>query len=419
MWPLALGGAADAALHFVQRNNHQMAMTSLPLAADFATASRDDWLKRVAAVLKGADFAEKLIATTGDGIRIEPLYGQKGGPRAERNVLAPWLVHARVDHPDPAKANQQALEDLANGTTGLTLVCEGHESARGHGIKAGDLPRILDGVHLHAIALRLEGPAEAAAALARHVASQPIDPERLDISFGQRDPGLARSLAGQGFTGPFLEADGRPLHEAGATEAQELGAVLAQATAFLRAGKTADIGVTLAADQDMFLTLAKFRAMRLLWGRVLEASGIKQTPLRLHGESSFRMMASLDPHTNILRACAAVFGAGLGGADSIAVLPFSIAQGLPNAFARRVARNVQTVLLEESNLWRVADPASGSGYVEELTDALCRAAWSIFQKAEKGDWPKPDPANAKSLPVIGTTVYRLPAEYAAEVESLS
>jgi methylmalonyl-CoA mutase len=251
------------------------------------------------------------------------------------------------------------------------------------------------------------------------VAKQPIDPERLDISFGLDDAGLVKELASQGFRGPFAEADGRVWHEKGATEAQELGAVLAMAAGFLRKTEAKHIGVTLAADQDMFLSLAKFRAMRLLWNRVLEASGIAWSPLRLHGETSWPMMATLDPHTNILRACAAVFGAGLGGACSISVLPFSITQGLPNSFARRVARNVQAVLLEESNLWRVADPASGSGYVETLTEELCEKAWSVFQLAERGQWPVPDAGNQRSRPIVGTNAYGLAKEYAAQVEAMA
>ena len=85
---------------------------------------------------------------------------------------------------------------------------------------------------------------------------------------------------------------------------------------------------------------------------------------------------------NILRATAAVFGAALGGADQITVLPFSLAKGLPDDFARRIARNTQTVLQEEAQLWRVSDPASGSGYVEHLTQSLCDAAWSLFQDIE-------------------------------------
>ena len=179
------------------------------------------------------------------------------------------------------------------------------------------------------------------------------------------------------------------------------------------------VGATLAANQDMFLTLAKFRAIRLLWARVLEASGIAHQPLRLHGETSRRMMARLDPHTNILRTTAAVFGAGLGGTDTFTVLPFSIAQGLPDAFARRMARNTQLILLEESHLWRVADPASGSGYVESLTHDLCERSWAIFQGVEKtGKLPEFDSKNKSSDPVIGTNSHRLSKEFEAAVESI-
>jgi methylmalonyl-CoA mutase len=222
-----------------------------------------------------------------------------------------------------------------------------------------------------------------------------------------------------------MEADGRRWHERGATPGQELGAVLGEAVSQLRALESLDderlaraVGVTLAAEQDMFTTLAKFRAMRLLWARILEACGLPQTELALHAETSWRMQAVKDPHTNILRATAAVFGAGLGGASSICVLPFSLAQGLPNAFARRVARNIQNVLIEESNLWRVADPASGAGYIEQLTEDLTATAWEVFQRTERGVWPSGDDKSAASLPLIGTTAYPLKSEQPAEVEAL-
>ena len=265
---------------------------------------------------------------------------------------------------------------------------------------------------LHAIHTRLEGGDGLAKAFAAYVGKQPIDPARLRVSFGLNDAGLVNELVAQGFNGPFLEADGRVFHEQGASEAQELACVLAQIAGALRKfdqlSPEAIVGATLAANQDMFLTLAKFRAIRLLWARVLEASGIAHQPLRLHGETSRRMMARLDPHTNILRATAAVFGAGLGGTDTFTVLPFSIAQGLPNAFARRMARNTQLILLEESQLWRVADPASGSGYVESLTHDLCERAWTIFQGIEKtGKLPAFDTKNKSSDPVIGTKSHHL------------
>lgn len=396
-------------------------MSDVELASNFPPASREDWLKRVSAVLKGGDFAEKLMWVSGDGHRYKPLYGQAEGPRAGRQVAEPWTIFQRVDHPDPAEANAQALDDLNNGANGLALVCAGAATARGFGLDASKLGRVLKDVALHAIALRVEG--NGAEALAEVIARQPLDPERLSVSFGAPTAAVAKRLAAQGFTGPLMEADGLIWHEQGVTSGEELGAVLGDAVGRLRSldgfGDTAlsrAVGVTLAADQDMFETLAKFRAMRLLWARVLEACGLPQAELALHAETSWRMQAAKDPHTNILRATAAVFGAGLGGASSICVLPFSLAQGLPNGFARRVARNGQNVLIEESNLWRVADPASGAGYVERLTQDLCEAAWAVFQKTERGEWPRPQPDSARSLPVIGTSAFRLAKEHAAEIE---
>ena len=380
--------------------------TSITGMNDFPQATLDMWQARVAAILKG-ESAEKLVSRTADDIRIEPLYQQIRATRAERADHAPWTVMQRVDHPDGVKANAQALDDLENGAGGLCIV-------NGN----ADVGRVLQGVALHAIHTRLEGGDGLAKAFATYVGKQPIDPARLDVSFGIGD---VEELVAQGFKGPFLEADGRLFHEQGASEALELACVLAQIVGALRKfdglSPEAAVGATLAANQDMFLTLAKFRAIRLLWARVLEASGIAHQPLRLHGETSRRMMARLDPHANILRATAAVFGAGLGGTDTLTVLPFSIAQGLPNAFARRMARNTQLILLEESQLWRVADPASGSGYVESLTHDLCERAWTIFQENEKtGKLPEFDSKNKNSDPIIGTNNHHLSKEFEAAVE---
>ncbi|MFO1123074.1 MAG: methylmalonyl-CoA mutase family protein [Hyphomicrobiales bacterium] len=396
-------------------------MTDLTLAAEFPALTQADWMKRVETVLKGESFADRLVQTTPDGFKLQPLYGQKAGARACRPAPRPWIISQRVDHPNATKANRQALDDLANGATGLTLVARNAASARGFGLEPSGFGQALHGIHVHAIALRLDGGG--AAELASLIAARPVDPERLDISFGGKDPSLAETLSKRGFIGPFLEADGRSWHERGATDGEELGAVLGEAVGFLRQLESLNdaylvraVSVTLAASQDMFATLAKFRAMRLLWARVLKSCGLPDAPLRLHGETSWRMMAKLDPHTNILRTTAAVFGASLGGADSITVLPFSLAQGLPNGFARRVARNQQSILSAESGLWHVNDPALGAGYIETYTEALCVKAWQVFQASERGEWPKPDPQRKDVLPVIGTEAYRLPAEHSAEVE---
>lgn len=387
------------------------------LMSEFAPASREEWVKRVEARLKGSDFEKRLVDVTGDAIRIDPVHQQIDGPRVARAIHAPWAVIQRSDHPDTARANAQALDDLENGATGLALIFQGAAAARGFGLARNDsatIGRVLKDVRLDLIALELETGADGsriAEALAHSLADEPYDPERLDICFGIDPVGVLGSagelsapwpemaagltatvgaLIERHFRGPFVVADGRVWHDGGASEAQELAFGLATGVAYLRALDRLDgetlagaVAVTLAADQDIFLTLAKFRAMRLLWAQVLEQSGLPPKPLKLHAETSWRMMTRRDPYSNILRAAASVLAAGLGGADSITVLPFSLAQGLPDGFARRIARNSQTLLLEESNLWRAGDPGSGSGYVEHLTRELAAKAWELFQSVEK------------------------------------
>jgi methylmalonyl-CoA mutase len=199
-------------------------------------------------------------------------------------------------------------------------------------------------------------------------------------------------LIDRGFKGPFVLADGRPVHDAGGSEAQEVAFALALAVTYLRALEGGGIALDLAqsvlsfrlsADADQFLTMAKFRALRLLWTRVEQACGLAPRPAFVAAETAWRMLTQRDAYVNMLRATMATFAAGLGGANAITVLPHTLAVGLPDAFARRVARNTQLVLLEESNLDKVSDPAAGSGGIEALTGQLCEAAWSLFQEIEK------------------------------------
>ena len=391
-------------------------MASISLLADeFGGADEESWLGAVEKALKGASF-ERLRTRTGDGIVIEPLY------RGSRDAIVegghapamPWTALQRVDHPDAGKANALALEDLADGAAGLDIVGRGAANAFGFGVEGLDktetFTALFDGVLLDAAALRLNAGASlgAAKALAAYLKSREVDPAAVTVSFGLDPFGavantgkagdidaaarLAAALKGDGFKGPFLAADGRAFNAAGASEAQELAAILAAAVSYLRALEAA--GVTLedaatmveavvAVDANQFLGIAKIRALRRLWRRVLTACGIAPSPLAIHAETAWRMMTRRDPWVNMLRTTIAGFAAGVGGADSLTVLPFTAALGLPDAFARRVARNTQLILIEESNLYRVADPAAGSGFVETMTDDLAKAAWALFQEIEE------------------------------------
>lgn len=392
----------------------------LPLAAEFPPASREQWLKLVEGVLKGAPFDKKLTARTYDGLRIEPLYARDADARpvAARAPGAPWQVMARVDHPDPAAANAEALHDLANGATGLALVFAGSAGAYGHGLDASEatLERTLDGVYLDAgvaIELQLSAAArEAPDRFAALVKRRGVAPQATSIRFGlnpigalagggqlpapwsalaKRFAGIVTGLKAQGFAGPFAVADGRAIHAAGGSEAQELAFVLAVAVAYLRALEAGGVALDearrmvffrLAADADQFLTIAKFRALRRLWARVEEACGLEPKPAFVSAETAWRMMTKRDPAVNMLRTTVAAFSAGIAGADAISVLPYTSALGLPDRLARRIGRNTQLILMEESNLARVADPAAGSGGMEALTHQLNEAAWRLFQEIE-------------------------------------
>jgi len=191
----------------------------------------------------------------------------------------------------------------------------------------------------------------------------------------------------------LLLADGALYHDAGASEAQELAAMLATVVEYFRALRfegllAADIAphltVCLAADADLFLTIAKLRAARVLLARVAEACGADAQADRidLWVKTSQRMLTVQAPHTNILRNSIAALGASLGGADTITVLPHTFVAGQPGADARRLAVTTHALLKDESGLAHVLDPAAGSAQVEALTDALARRAWTLFQAIE-------------------------------------
>jgi methylmalonyl-CoA mutase len=391
----------------------------LPLGAEFPPASREQWMKLVDGALKGTPF-DKLIARTYDDLAIEPLYprARDARPVAGRPAGAAWTLMQRVDHPDPAAANAQALQDLENGARGLTLVFAGSVSANGYGLDASPdtLARVLDGVELDAgiaIDFNLSPPTrDAVRHFAALVTARKLAPAAVDLRASINPIGgfaasgtsprpwpelakafaaMARELADQGFAGPFAVADGRIVHNAGGAEAQELAFAIASGVDYLRALEAGGVPLDAArrmiyfrisADADQFLTIAKFRALRKLWARVEDACGLDPKPAHVAAETAWRMMTRRDPYVNMLRTTIAVAAAGLGGADSITALPHTAPLGLPDAFARRVVRNTQLILLEESNLAKVGDPAAGSGALEDLTGKLCAAAWALLQEIE-------------------------------------
>ncbi|SHL61075.1 methylmalonyl-CoA mutase family protein [Roseibium suaedae] len=392
---------------------------TLNIPQSFLDGTQDAWHAGVDKALKGAS-RDRLTGKTEDGLAISPLYDRRADamPRSARRPGAPWRVMCRVDHPDLDTANALLLEELEGGADGFDLVLDSSAYARGYGVTGEDVAgfsRLLDGVLLDLVQIRIDGGYESSSVLAMLLIlaeQRGIDPASLNIiscsdyisKLGHTDllrnsvPYLARRIIdlagfvrGKGLKGPLLCADGRLWHDRGATPVQELAFALSSGLQYLRdvdtggfslEDMTGYISFALAADADQVSTIAKARALRRLWASVLSQCGMPATGAHLHMETSWRMMTRPDPHVNMLRSTVACFAAGIGGADSISVLPFSSAHGLPDAFARRVARNTQTILLEECNLHKVADPAAGSGAIEARTDAMVSAAWDLFQQIE-------------------------------------
>jgi methylmalonyl-CoA mutase len=381
---------------------------ALVLAGEFPAASRDEWLGLVDGVLKGRPFDKVLVSQLHGGIDLQPLYtadeitpsarasGLPGAPpyvRGSEPARASWDVRQHVGLADAGAANDAAIAELERGATSLWLRAEPEQ-----------LDRVLDGVYLDMAGVVLDaGPrfSETAAALVEIWSSRGIAATAVSGGFGA-DPivygapiDAAMDLARRAsVTYPQVRAltvDGTVWHDAGASDVDELALTLAAGVAYLRALDGCDLQVADAAQQiefrfavsaDQFSGIAKLRAARRLWARVTELSGAVQPQVQ-HAVTSSAMLTQRDPWVNMLRATVACFAAAAGGADAVTVRPFDAAIGQSDAFSRRVARNTQSILLDESNLARVADPGGGSWYVEHLTGALASAAWDGFREIER------------------------------------
>ncbi len=399
-----------------------------PLAGGFAAPSHEQWRTMVNKALKGADFDKRLVAKTADGVRVNPLYTRKDALVATEGAMPGAAPYTRGTKPmreglgwdirtihiesDPAALNAAILDDLEGGVNSIAVQIGG----AGLPVSKDALAIALKDVLLDVCPIALvagEDTFAAATALMAVWKDRGLTGAQCHGSFGADPLGtlaiqgrltetvetaLARAVALAAMTASMpnvtaLSADGVGYHTAGASDAQELAVMLATLVAYLRAaeqgGLSAEqmlpkIAVALAADADEFSTIAKVRAARRLVWRVADACGAGPAAAHVNFvcPTSYRMMAKRDPWTNILRTTIACTGAALGGADAIVVLPFTFALGKSDAFARRVARNIQIVCQEESNLGRVTDPAGGSWYVEQLTNDLAKKAWEIFKDIE-------------------------------------
>ncbi|MFD9698983.1 methylmalonyl-CoA mutase family protein [Lentzea sp. NPDC059081] len=353
---------------------------------EFPPATREQWRDLVDAVLSktGASY-DSLVTKTYDGINLQPLYTLDDAlpPYALVPAKQGWDVRQRHSVPDPVAL----LNDLEGGVTSLWLA-----------VPAPALERLLDGVYLDLAPIVLDGSVDAARALLRIYDQAPVLAADVRGNLALTPSGEALDVIRQARSEfPSLRTvvvDALPFHDAGGSDTEELGAALALAVSYLRvltdAGFSASdafaqLEFRYAATADQFMTIAKLRAARRLWARVAEVSGVASADAVQvqHAVTSSAMMTRRDPWVNMLRTTVACLSAGLGGADAVTVQPFDAAIGLPDEFARRIARNTQNLLLEESHLGEVIDPAAGSWYVEQLTEQLAVSAWAWFQELER------------------------------------
>ncbi|MET0929537.1 MAG: methylmalonyl-CoA mutase family protein [Aeromicrobium sp.] len=387
--------------------------------------SLDEWEKATAAVLRksrrladdaaDSDVWATLATTTLDGISVSPLGtpalsadlpdgGLPGQAPFTRGATATreldgWDIRAWFTDPDAERTARDVVTDIENGVNSLWI------SAGTGGVPIEALATILEPVFVDLAAVVIDAPfepLEAARALAAVITDKGVVAAP-GTSFGA-DP-IGAAFRGRGVVDfdavveiarlalPLgvhaLTVDATAVHDAGASDVQELAYSLATGAQYLRilvqAGFSVEeaaglIDFRYAATDEQFPTIAKLRAARRLWNRVAELSGVTSASAGQlqHAVTSRPMMASYDPYVNMLRTTVASFAAGVGGAAAVTVLPFDEPLGLPEPFSRRIARNTSSLLISESHVAAVADPAGGAHAVEKLTDDLARAAWALF-----------------------------------------
>ena len=391
-------------------------------AAGWPAADADDWMALVRQSLRGRDLTE-LSSTTRDGIDIRPLYtdgparpgaAAAADPRRSEEGWDVRAVHGVASDPDGGWSDLDGLrqrieDDLVGGATSLELEAP-------PGATADELDRALLNVDLSRTPVALAPHADTGAARALRTlavdrgselvagSSLGLDPLGEWARSGRStSPAEAAEWATRAASSGFfasgvmaLTVDATRYADAGATEAQALGWATATGVAYLRAlvdaGASVDaaaglIGFRLPATADQFLTIAALRAARVMWARVVTASGGSQEAARQyqHAVTAAHMYSRRDPWVNLLRGATAALAAGVAGADTVTVLPFDHASGAVDtggALGRRLARNTQLLLLDESHLARAADPAGGSFYVESLTEELASEGWRVLQDVE-------------------------------------
>ncbi|MGB8329297.1 MAG: methylmalonyl-CoA mutase family protein [Polyangiales bacterium] len=395
----------------------------------FPPVTKSDWVAKVEADLRGVSLDALRSALPG-GLLLEPLYTAEDAdaepPRGYpghypfvrgASPLGGWVIRQEYDDPRPSVCREMIRQDLDRGVEALWIRLGPRHGCRV--LTIDQLDELLDSVDLTATSVWVDGGSDALAVAAgllalarrREVPYSALrggcgfDPVGMLAGEGRVQGGLRarfaemRDLAAwcsryaPGLRAAAVSSD--PYDGGGASTVQELAYTVATGLEYLRQLTAEGLSIDVAARQigfsysvssDFFTQVAKLRAARWLWAKVVATAGGEPSAaaMQLHCRTSRFTMARHDPWVNMLRVTAECTAAIVGGAQSISTLPFDCLLGPPDELARRVARNTQIVLREESHMGEVADPAGGSWFVERLTSDLARAAWSELRSIEAG-----------------------------------
>ena len=382
------------------------------LFSDFPPVSRQEFDEKIKQDLKGADYEKKLVWKSGEGFEVAPYYmmedlegleylstfpGEFPFTRGVKAAGNDWFVRQDIKVKDLKRANERALDILMKGVDSLGFLME-----------EAEIVEINFECGSNALSL-MENHYEMLQKYNRDF--QKIQGSICFDPFGRlaKSGNFFRSLEEdlEICAGLIRKAEFLPhfrvisvradhFHNAGASVVEELAFALSAGAEYLTQLSERGLSVnqvapkmkfTFAVGTNFFMEIAKFRAARLLWGQIVKEYGPSKDDvamMNIHAVTSGWNMAVYDSYVNLLRSATGAMAGIIGGSGSMTVQPFNSAFEEPATFAERIARNQQLLLKEESNLDKVADPAAGSYYIEELTDSIADAAWKLFLETESG-----------------------------------
>ncbi len=397
------------------------------LFTDFAPITTEEWEAKINADLKGKDYERALVWKTYEGFKVRPYYRQENLEgkeyldslpgefpyvRGNNKTNNDWFIRQNIFVTDFEEANKKALEILGKGITSLGFLFSECGS-----VTKESLGVLLKDICLEAAEVNLVCPcdsnhcAEAFAAYVSEgkwdndkvIASASLDPIGTFVLKGKIEedavaklvPAVEAAKAVKNFR--VIGVHGKFFANSGSSIAQELAFALAQGAEYLtqltEAGLSADdaakaIKFNMGISNNYFMEIAKLRAGRLLWSKIVEAYGPEckcSAKMIVHSETNRFNKTVYDPYVNMLRTQTEAMSATLGGAHSVTVLPFNAIYEETTPFSERIARNQQILLKEESHFDKIADPSAGSYYIETLTESLADQAWELFLAVqEKG-----------------------------------